>query len=179
MAQGSGSLDILKENQDKSRNWGGARAGSGRPPVAMTPAGKERAAVKKAFEDRVAHNADELFNAQFNLAKGEQYLMHKYEVGHGSKRRTEVEVVTNPETIKSYLDGTLDEEKDSDEFYYLSTKPANGMAIDSLLDRAFGKAPQKMAIEHSGEIGDGKYDPNKQVQFEEWLNQQTLESKTT
>lgn len=142
--------DIISalDSSEKKPSWGGVRPNSGRPKGSMNKETKERIAVKNAFQERVAYNADTLFNAQFNLAKGEQYLMWKHKVGKGTKERTVVEVVDDPETIKAYLDDTLD--VDPDEFYYISTKPANGMAIDSLLDRSFGKADSKLDMTTNG-----------------------------
>lgn len=134
-------------NLDDKPKWGGPRPNSGRPKGSMNPATKTRVATKAAFQDRVARNADRLFNSQFNLATGEQYLMWKHEVGSGAKTRTVVEIVEDPEIIKSFLDDTLDQA--SDEYYFISTKPANNMALDSLLNRSFGKADEK--IENSGE----------------------------
>lgn len=136
----------VETSKDKS-TWGGARPGAGRPKGSMNAETKERVAIKAAFQDRVAQNADRLFNAQFNLATGEQYLMWRHKVGVGVKERTVTEVIQDPEIIKAYLDDTLDE--GDGEFYFISTKPANGMAIDSMLDRAFGKADSK--VENSGE----------------------------
>lgn len=134
----------LETSKDKS-SWGGARGGAGRPKGSMNPETVERMKVKAAFIKRVNHNADRLFNSQFNLAVGEQYLMWKHKVGSGNKERVVVEVVDDLETIKAYLDETLDTA--DGEFYFISTKPANGMAIDSLLNRSFGKAEEK--IDHT------------------------------
>lgn len=133
------------ENSKEKSNWGGARPGAGRPEGSMNPETAERMKVKSAFIKRVNNNADRLFNSQFNLAVGEQYLMWKHKVGSGNKERTVVEVVDDLEVIKAYLDDTL--ETNGDEYYYISTKPANGMAIDSLLNRSFGKAEEK--IDHT------------------------------
>lgn len=120
---------------------GGARKGAGRPRGSENKQTKERRAALERFKERVENHADRLFNAQANLATGEQYLFCIVTTtdskGKTSKR---TEVVTDLETIKAYLDDTLD--VGDDEYYYLSTKPANNMAIDSLLNRAFG-TPQK------------------------------------
>lgn len=133
------------ENLEDKPKWGGARPGSGRPQGSMNPETIERMKTKAAFISRVNKNADRLFNSQFNLATGEQYLMWKHTVGSGAKARTVVEVIEDIETIKAYLDDTLD--VGNDEYYYISTKPANGFAIDSLLNRSFGKAEEK--IDHT------------------------------
>lgn len=141
------------------------RPGAGRPPGRQNATTIEKTAIKKAFEDRVASNADVLFNVQFNLAKGEQYLMVKYEVGNGKDKRTVTEVVDDPDTIKQYINGELEDE---DDYYYISTKPAVGAAIDSLLDRAFGKAPQKMEMEHSGTVSH-EYSPEAAEEYQAFL----------
>lgn len=138
----------MPENQKKKSGVGGARPGAGRPKGSMNESTRERMKIKQAFQERVAQNADRLFNAQFNLATGEQYLMWKHKVGNGAKERTIVEVVDDLETIKGYLDGTLD--INESEFYFISTKPANGSAIDSMLDRSFGKADSTIDMTTNG-----------------------------
>lgn len=147
MPAGSEPKDL--DSSENKSTWGGSRPGSGRPQGSMNEATKERMHVKAAFIKRINNAADRLFNAQYNLAVGEQYLMHKYTVGTGTKARTVVDVVEDPEIIKEYLDDTL--EQGDDEYYYISTKPANGMAIDSLLNRSFGKADENLDITSNGE----------------------------
>jgi hypothetical protein len=136
----------LDSSKDKS-SWGGARQGAGRPQGSMNAETKERLEVKKAYQDRIAQHADRLFNSQFNLAVGEQYLMWRHKVGSGVKERMVTEVVDDPKIIKAFLDEELDT-TDGD-FYFISTKPANGAAIDSMLDRSFGKADSK--VENTGQ----------------------------
>src|SRR3954468_21674790 len=102
-----GDLEKLEKSEEKS-SWGGPRPNSGRPQGSMNEASKERMKVKAAFQERVARNADTLFNAQFNLAKGETYLMVKRTEGEGKNRRVWHEMVTNPQTIIEYLDGDLE-----------------------------------------------------------------------
>lgn len=137
--------DLENLKNDSSSSWGGSRDGAGRPKGSMNPETIERMKVKAEFIKRVNNNAHKLFNAQFNLAVGEQYLMWKHKVGSGNKERVVVETITDEEVIKAYLDDTLD--INDGEFYFISTKPANGMAIDSLLNRSFGKAEEK--IDHT------------------------------
>ena len=138
-------LENLKDNSSEDSNdpkqHGGARAGAERPKGSENAATKERRASLERFKDRVEKHADRLFNAQANLATGETYLFVVItEKGKGGKETRHTEMVTDPEIIKAYLDETLD--VGDDEYYYISTKPANNMAIDSLLNRAFG-TPQK------------------------------------
>jgi hypothetical protein len=132
----------LKDNpvSYKGKN-GGARPGSGRPKGSMNYKTKKRLAIKQAFENRILHSADILLSAALNKALGESYLYHRHKVGSGNKERTETEIVTDPQTIKDYLDGLLDELKDS-EYYYISTKPVDMVAVKELYDRAFGKSKE-------------------------------------
>lgn len=129
----------------KSSGRGGARPGAGRPKGKAEPQTIERAAALQAFRERVAKNVDKLFNAQLNLATGERYLMVKKTVYIDKEKKTWHEIVEDPNDIKAYLDGELTN-TDTD-YYYMSVKPANNMAIDSLLDRTFGKAQQNMKLE--------------------------------
>jgi hypothetical protein len=139
----------LETSNDNSSGWGGMRNGAGRPKGSMNPSTKERMKIKEAFQARVAANADRLFNSQFNLATGEQYLMCKTTVGTGAQRKTVTEIIQDPETIQAYINGELDDSED--EWYFISTKPANGMALDSMLDRAFGRAESKIDHTSNGE----------------------------
>jgi hypothetical protein len=136
--------DVEKLKDDsvsfKHKN-GGARPGAGRPKGSMNYATKKRLAIRHTFEDRILHSADVLLNAALNKALGESYLYHRYKVGSGSKERMETEIVTDPETIKDYIDGELDDLPDS-EYYYISTKPVDMVAVKELYDRAFGKAKE-------------------------------------
>lgn len=137
---------------DSSKNkssWGGRREGSGRPKGSMNTSSKERMVTKAAYIDRVNKNADKLFNAQLDLAIGEKYLMVIRTIGKGAKQRKETSVVTDPEVIKQYLDEEL--VADDEEFYFMTTKPANNMAIDSLLNRSFGKAEEKLSLANDTE----------------------------
>lgn len=127
---------------------GGARKGGGRKAHGKNQKTLEREKVLEGFRQRVNKHADRLFNAQANLATGEQYLYCKTTTEDSKGKRTShTEIVTDPEIIRQYLDDELD--TSNDEYYYLSTKPANNMAIDSLLNRAFG-TPQKSIDVTSG-----------------------------
>lgn len=133
---------------------GGPRPGGGRPPGRMNRASLDNMKVKEALNQRILGAVDKLYNAQMNLAIGEQVLMRKVtERGpKGGIVKVYHEQVTDIETIIDYLDenegmpGTINGE--NDEWYYLSTRPANNMALDSLMNRALGKVPDK--VEHSG-----------------------------
>jgi len=142
-------LETLKNNQDKEPKHGGAREGAGRKKGGQNKEVKEREEMLRQFRERVGRHTDRLFNAQANLATGEQYLFCKKTTGDGKNRTTETFTITDEETIKQFLDDGL--EDSDDEYYYLSTKPANNMAIDSLLNRAFGTPNKNIDLKSNGE----------------------------
>lgn len=129
----------------------------GRPRGKANAKTIELSAQRKKFRDRVARNANKLYNAQYNLAVGESYLMRKVTERNtkGSVVKVYHEIVTNPKTIIAYLDGELEGNEslnNDNEYYYITTRGANNMAIDSMLDRAFGKADQKIDVEAKLEV---------------------------
>ena len=146
-------LDKLKEtkkDREYKANYGGARPGAGFPAGQLKRKTLERRAIKAEFDKRVMKNADRLFNAQLNLAVGEQYLMVKVTEGEGKNAKSSHEVVKDPELIQRFLDdndGSPTSLEEEGHWYYLSTKGANNQAIDSLLNRGFGKPTEKIEIE--------------------------------
>lgn len=135
---------------------GGAREGAGRTPGKASQKTLERMAAKRRFIERVTKNTDSLFNAQLNKAIGETFLFVKITErdNKGKIRRVYHEQVTSSQTIIDYLDGELeggDSISDDDNYYYLSTKPADNMAIANMLDRAYGKPTEKVELGAPGE----------------------------
>lgn len=143
------SIDTLVAPLAKEKNVGG------RPPGSMNKATKDVKIAKKRFIERVTMHTDELFNAQLALAKGMNVLMVTRTSGKGAKRKRWTEMVDNPHTIQKYLDNQLadedgeeyDDMNDENHFYFMTTRPPDNKALDSLLNRAFGKAPEKIEIE--------------------------------
>lgn len=157
-------LENLNSNQDESAKpkHGGPRPNSGRKKGKFTPEKLEAMKVKEAFTQRVLKHADRLFNAQMALAVGEQVLMVKVtERGpKGAKTRVYHEQVTDMATIKEFLDdsdGMPTNLGDDDRWYYLSTRPANNQALDSLINRALGKVPETI------DIGGGFFSQNELI----------------
>ena len=138
----------------KNPKLGGAREGAGRPKGALNKRTKGALQAKQRFIERVHKNIDKIFNAQLDLALGEKILMVKVTErdSDGRVKRSYHEAVTDPEIIAQYLDneyGAVNsnyEQMGDDEFYYMTTRPANNQALQSLLDRAYGKAPEKIDI---------------------------------
>lgn len=143
--------DVENLKNNSSGRHGGARNGAGRKKGGMNYTTKKRLAIRKQFEDRIHHNADVLLNAALNKALGETYLMRKVteKDSKGKVLRIYHEVVTDQQTIIDYLDGelegndSLNDQFDDDNWYYMSTKPVDMVAVKELYDRAFGKALQK------------------------------------
>ncbi len=126
------------------------RRNNGRKKGSVNKATAEMKLAKQAFQKRVVANTDKLFNAQLDLAIGEKYLMVVKTIGTGSKARRETTIVTDPDTIKEYIDDETSLDKDS-EYYFMTTKPANNQALDSLLNRTYGKPDENLDLTSGGE----------------------------
>ncbi len=119
----------------------------GRKPGVMSEKKLTLKLQKEALQKRIAAHADQLFNAQFNLAVGQTmlFVQIKERDSKGKVIRVYHERVESQETIKDYLD---DEEamNDHEHYYYITTRPANNQALTSLLDRAFGKPKENIEL---------------------------------
>lgn len=125
---------------------GGKREGAGRKPGQLEQKTIEKIHVKKAFDQRVMRHADELFLAQYALAVGLTYIYRVEEtlLNNGKVKREHI-LVTDSEEIKRVLDGSDGESgKIGKDFYIVATNAPDNRAIDSLLDRTFGKPQQSV-----------------------------------
>jgi len=130
----------------ENRKRGGKRPGAGRPIGALSKQTLERNAVKAALEQRILQKADELHNAQYALAVGSLCI---FRVEQDGKKKKHI-LVTDTDEIKEVLDtneGTSG--KVGESYYIVSTQQPDNKAIDSMLDRVFGKAPQTIEINHN------------------------------
>ncbi len=143
---------------------GGKRPGAGRKPKSKNKSTLEKEAVLKDFTQRVMRNANLLYESQFTLARGVT-LLYKIEkelqIGpKGGKKyvRSKPILVTDPTEIANYIDGSLEDGDAEDEndpnstYYYITTEKPDGRAIDSMLDRALGKAINTIAGADGGPI---------------------------
>lgn len=144
-------IKAARENGKK----GGRKKGS-------TPALIERDAAIKAFRQRVAQNADRLFDLQMGLAKGAQYLFRidKEWIKTGDSKNGEKGfwrnkkpiIVESPEEMRQYLEDEFvngDAEDDQDpsaSYYFLVAKDPSNQAIDSMLDRTFGRSQSTLEV---------------------------------
>jgi hypothetical protein len=126
------------------------KRGRGRPKGAKNRATLEKAAVMEEFNQRVMNAADTLFNAQLKLATGSQIVFRVDPVlnDKGKVVKEEHVHVTDPYEIKALLDeyegsnGTVD-----GHYYYFQAVMPNNQAIDSLLNRTFGKAKETHEVD--------------------------------
>ncbi len=127
---------------------GGKREGAGKKPGSKHKATLEKIRVAEAFNQRVMNAADALFNAQLTLATGSMKVFRIDEeiTESGKVKRVHVHI-TDPDEIKALLDehdGSAGVVKDK--YYYFSEVLPDNRAIDSLLNRALGKAPEKIIV---------------------------------
>lgn len=122
----------------------------GMPPGKVQEKTIEKRVAMEVFRERVRKDLDALYFAQRSLAFGCTFI---YEIVYSTTKRKEKKreniLVTDPEIIKQVLDeigdgseGTVDEK-----FYFVTTEKPDNKAIDSLLDRAYGKALQRQSLE--------------------------------
>lgn len=152
-----GNLPEVASGESKKNGWGGRRPNqNGRPKGSYAKKTLEAMKVREAFRQRVLQHADDLFNAQFDLAVGEKVLMVKIRErdAKGKILRTYFEEVTDKEKIKQYLDWTegdentvADDPNDDEHFYFITTKASNNQALEALLNRGLGKVADKLEVE--------------------------------
>jgi len=135
--------DIEKfETLEAKSTWGGVRPNSGRPKGSENPETKRRNKIERAMKKRILKSVDNLITSQMTLAKGVQmlYVITTNEKGIRSKPT----IVTDKYLIEKFLAGELEGEKE--EYYFITTERPDNRALDSLLDRIFGKAHQSTTI---------------------------------
>lgn len=142
-----------------------ARAGNnhkgGRPKGKKAPKTLERERVLEALRQRTMRIADRIFDKQLVLVNGQQFLYKiekefvrtgKSKDGNptGYYRALKPELVEDELVIRGYLEnlvyranGDMEDEKDPGAtYYFITTKEPSNQAIDSMLDRTFGRAVQ-------------------------------------
>lgn len=141
------TLEILEEKP----KWGGVRPNSGRPKGGENEATKEKKKVEKEMKDRILKSVYSLLNSQMTVAHGVQML---YKITTNEKGiRSKPELITDQWTIEAYLAGEMDGkiEDNDDEYYFITTERPDTKAIDSMLDRVFGKARQSIGLDGGSE----------------------------
>lgn len=120
---------------------------------------KEKRAVLKQYQQKILGVADVLFRESLHNARGRSFL-YKIEKEAVTGPRGGVKyvakkpaLVTSEHEIEEYLSGViengdLDNNQDPEAVYYfITTERGDQRAIDSMLDRAFGRATQVVQTE--------------------------------
>lgn len=139
---------------------GGKRPGAGRKKGTKSAATLEKEAVMAAFRQRAMKVADLLLDSQLTLARGQTFLYKiekewrgKGKSGYWFKKAPKL--VTEQWEIEAFLEGEISSNEDDNDpgatYYFLTTKEPNNQAVDSILDRTFGKSIQ--GVELSGKDG--------------------------
>jgi hypothetical protein len=151
------TIDKLDSKPIKGR--GGPRPGSGRPKGKKSPATLTREEALRQFRERVAKNTSKLLNAQMTLAMGTQMLFVIHTDSKGTRRKPEM--ITDTETISRFLDenegvdGVMSnkhaEGSKAEDYYFMTTALPNNQALESLLNRTYGKAQENIDLTSQGE----------------------------
>ena len=142
------------EKSEKKFENGGARIGAGRPKGGYNKETLEKKKVEKAMEKKIMRQVDVLLASQFNLAKGCAYLYKiiKETDSKGVKHKSKPILVTNKKEIEDYLAGEFENGDDGEEgYYFITTDKPDNLAINSLIDRVYGKPKQKIV---GGDVDD-------------------------
>jgi len=125
---------------------------AGRPKGKKNKATLEKEAVLAVYRQKIMRNAGILFKSQLHLSTGVSYL-YKWEKG-----KTRPTLVIDQEEIEEYIIKENDPERaikkvdKNAAYYFITTERPDNRAIDSMLDRTFGKATQPVAGEDGGPI---------------------------
>lgn len=138
-------VDKLIKKSGVKKN-GGKRKGAGRKKGSLGKKTLEKKIVEEALRQRVLRNTQMLLDSQFTIAKGCNYLYYIEKNDKGQKMGKPIRV-TDRFTIEAYL---ADELEDSQNYYFMTTEKPSNQAVDSLLDRTFGKALQ--SVDNKGEL---------------------------
>lgn len=130
---------------------GGARPGAGGGKGYKQPKTLDREAARKFMQAYILKQLEPLLQAQSSLARGLQFVYkiveHKDDKGKTYKR--ENVQLTDPEEIRHALDVIKEfVDPDENEYYYLTSKAPDIRAVDSMLDRTFGKATQSLEFDN-------------------------------
>lgn len=136
---------------------GGKRSGAGRKKGSKSKATIEKEAALAEVRQRIMKISQRILDSQVSIAIGQQFLFRidTETDSKGKKTRSKPVLVTSEEEIQNYLDGEYgDGESSNDEssYYFITTKEPNNMAIDSMMNRAFGKPTE--TVEMTGKNGE-------------------------
>ncbi len=132
---------------------GGKRKGAGKKPGTKTAKVLDREETLRQWREKASERAMFLLDKQTHLAAGQTFLyrIDKERIGKNIYRAKRPVLVTNESEIHQYIDdlvaGTIDGDIDDEtnpgaSFYFMTAKEPSNQAIDSMMDRTFGRAKQ-------------------------------------
>ena len=144
------------KNKAKSSRKNGKKGG--RPRGRKNNLTIEREEYLERFKNTVAKRSASLLSAHTVLATGsiKVFVIRTRLEGSGKNKRVvkdRPELVTGEDEIINALDyeyGDGDNPNDEENYYFVSTKDPDNQAINSLMDRTFGKPKESKEVKHSG-----------------------------
>ena len=132
---------------------GGVRPGGGRPPGSKNKKTIKQEIAKRAFEQRILRNLNPLLTAQMNLAQGVAHLFRidKWKDPETKQWHSKHVLVEDSKEIQEVLDTCKGNGVVNKKYYYITTRDPDNRALDSLIDRLFGRAVQRHGGEKEGE----------------------------
>lgn len=123
----------------------------GRPKGRRSRYDIEKTNTERLYKRMIVRSVRKIAYAQLSLARGCQYLF-KLEKEYDEKQKryvikpgTKAQVVKDRQEIADYLAGEYDNSEEAD-YYFITTEKPDIKAIDSALDRVFGKATQNTNV---------------------------------
>ena len=127
----------------------------------------EKELAQRRMEETILGELKDLLKAQIQIAKGTIYIFKIVKTKKGGKEHI---LLTDPGEIKYALDevdgeGTVEDGT----YYYVATKQPDNRALDSLINRVFGKPKESVDFTSGGEpigiifLPRRKQDENKQL----------------
>lgn len=133
---------------DNRKNNGGKRPGAGRTKGRKNDKTLEKEKVEAAINQKIFKIADSLIISQATLAKGSISVFEKVRFKEGKESKSKLVLVEDTDVIMEVLEetdgcgGVVD-----DRFYVILTNKPDNQAINSLMDRALGKARQNIGLD--------------------------------
>lgn len=148
----------MPTNPKEKNNKGGKRPGAGRKKGSKSFTTLEREKILEEWKNGVAKRTRGLLQAQTVLATGciKVFVIRSHWEGSGKNKKlvkSKPEIVEDEEEIISALDfeyGQGDSPHTETEYYFVATKDPENNAINSLMDRTFGKAKEQVEVKHTG-----------------------------
>ena len=148
----------MGDNKSKNNKHGGKRRGTGRKRGSKNLATIDREKVLEEAKNIIAGRTRKLIDTQTILAMGaiKIYKIHYHWEGSSKKRtliKDKPEIVENDKEIIQVIDwefgsGAMGNPSDHDseaseyDYYFVMTKEPDNQALNSLMDRTFGRATE-------------------------------------